>query len=282
MPYTQWGQLADGAGYAPVGKTSAEIAPGYYDITIGDGVLYFMPVRARTDDLLEFPDSKSKEVIEGIETFWDREKVFRKYGLAYKRGILLYGPPGSGKTCTLQIISREVVNRGGVVISFSPATFLRAYRAFRDIQPDTHMVVLMEDFESLIKNSETTILNLLDGVESLDKVVFLATSNYPELLQARIVNRPSRFDLVVRVPHPDHRARTIYLQSLLQPDDTIDLEQYVKDTEAMSLAHVKELFVATVVLGQPYKMTVQRLKDMAANKPTSLEDEEIDTKGMML
>src|SRR5690606_25113144 len=204
--------------FSPVGGTLGRIEPGYYDITIVQGQVYFVPVRARTEDLLKFPDSASKEVLEGIREFWDREELFKKYGLPHKRGIMLYGPPGAGKSCTLQLVARDVIERGGVVLTFGqPSVFLAGYRALRDIQPDTPIVVLMEDFDSLpTKSDESVLLNLLDGAEELSKVVFLATTNYPERMPERIMNRPSRFDLRIHVPHPSAGAREVYLRSLLQ------------------------------------------------------------------
>lgn len=274
MPYVQWSEMPDGVGYTPAGKTVAELKPGYYDLASVNGTIFFLPVRARSDDLLRFPDSASLEVLEGISDFWDREPIFRKYGLPFKRGILLYGPPGSGKTCTLQLIAREVVERGGIVITFEPNLFLPAYRALRDIQPDTSVVVLMEDFESLMTNesSRSRLLNLLDGVEELHKVVFLATTNYPEKLEDRIINRPSRFDLRIRVDHPGTDARRLYLESLVHEEDNINIDQCVADTEGLSLAHLKELFVATHILGGGYDKTVQRLRSMSIDRVSSVDD----------
>ncbi len=271
--YTQWSQLNDGSGFTPVGKTVSQILPGYYDLASVEGQIYFVPVRARTDSLLEFPDSASKDVLSGIVDFWEREKLFQRYGLPYKRGILMFGPPGSGKSCTLQLVAREVVDRGGIVVTFQPSIFLYAYRAFRDIQPETKMVVLMEDFETLMKGNESKVLNLLDGVEALDNVVFLATTNYPERLETRVMNRPSRFDICIKVDHPTAAGRKIYIESLLKEGDEVDVEQYVTDTDNMSLAHLKELFVSTVILGRNYTETVDRLTRMRDNSASSVDDE---------
>lgn len=274
--YRQWSEV-DGS-YTPVGNTHPEIEPGYYDLTSTQQGMFFVPVRPRTDDLIRFPDSASIKVLEGIADFWEREEVFKKYGLPFKRGILLYGPPGSGKSCTLQLVSRDVVQRGGVVITFPGSTelFLAAYRALRDIQPETPVVVLMEDFEvTLARVNESKLLNLLDGVESLHKCVFLATTNYPEQLQERVINRPSRFDFRVQVSLPNIHMRRTYLESLLQDGDELDIERYVADTQGMSLAHVKELFVATHILGNNYDEAARRLKDMRV-KVTSFDDEARD------
>lgn len=275
--YSQWATTDDddGGKFVPVGRTIEALRPGYYDLSSVQGQIYFVPVRAREDPLLEFPDSPSQAVLQGIIDFWNREAVYRKFGLAYKRGVFLWGPPGSGKTSCMQLVAREIVARGGVVLTFSPSYFLDAYRAFRDIQPETHLLVLMEDFESMIKERESRILNILDGVESLDRVTFLASSNFPERLESRIINRPSRFDVCIKIGHPDSRARQLYLESLVHQDDAvaIDVDRYVRDTETMSLAHIKELFVATVVLNLDYAHTLRRLKTMGEKTASSVDDE---------
>lgn len=277
MGFTQWATNDDGAAYTAAGKTVETLLPGYYDLTLGNGQVFFIPVHARTDELLEFPDSASKDVIDGIVNFWDREKIYAKYDIPFRRGILLYGPPGSGKTSTLQLVSRDVVARGGVVVNYQPTCFLTAYRQFRDVQPETYMVVLMEDFESTIVKYESSILNMLDGVEALDRVVFLASTNYPEKLQERIVNRPSRFDIIMKIPHPGPESRKLYLESLIHDDDSVDVAAYIRDTDGLSLAHLKELFVATVVLGSDYNETVDRLKKMASDPPTSADDYKVSS-----
>jgi len=274
MNYSQWAQDDDGS-FVPVADTVARIAPGYYDTVMdGSGRLHFMSIRARKDDLLEFPDSASMQVIEGIRDFWDQEEMFKRYGLPYKRGILLYGPPGSGKTCTMQIVARDVVAKGGVVVTFDPRWFLLSYRAFRDIQPETPMVVLMEDCEDYLTGGYASmVLNLLDGGEQLHRVVFLASTNYPERLEGRVINRPSRFDLRIKVPTPSDAARRRYLESLLKDEDSIDIDAYVRDTKGLSLAHVKELFVACHILGSDYKEAASRLAKMAVEKVSSDQDD---------
>lgn len=270
--YKQWSE-ADGA-FTPVGNTVDAIEPGYYDIVVDqNGRLIYVPVRPRTDELVVFPDSASEAVLAGISDFWDREDRFKKYGLPFKRGILLYGPPGSGKSCTLQLVARDVVERDGLVVTFPRdcGLFLAAYRALRDIQPDTPLVVLMEDFETTLRHvNESQLLNLLDGVESLHKVLFIATTNYPETLAERVINRPSRFDVRIRVDNPGATVRRLYLDRLLQEGDVIDVDRYVRDTAGMSLAHVKELFVSVHVLGNDYQLTVRRLAQMR-EKVTSLD-----------
>src|SRR3954467_7985641 len=243
VAYAQWTELNEGAGYTASGKTLGKLPPGFYDLTSVNGTIIWLPVKARTDMLLQFPDSAVDEVVAEIETFWAKEKAFIEHGLPYKRGILLWGPPGSGKSSTLQLLSRQVVTNGGVVIMFGKADlFISSLRQLRDIQPDIPVVVLMEDLDAILeRQNESTILNLLDGVESVHKCVFIATTNYPQNLGGRIINRPSRFDRRIKIPHPSDASRRMYLDTLLLEHDKVDVDRMVKDSAGMSLAHLKEL-----------------------------------------
>jgi AAA+ superfamily predicted ATPase len=264
MTLVQWTYDDGYNAYRASGETVPSLPPGYYWLaTDHNSRLLFYPSSARKDTLLQFPDSVTKDVISGISDFWDREETFRKYGLPYKRGILLHGPAGTGKTSALQIIAREVIAAGGIVLTYHPDLFNSGYSALREIQPDTPLVVFIEDIElyeapEFKKTAE--FLNMLDGAQKIDRTVFLATTNHPEKLSARIINRPSRFDMIIEVPHPDTEMRRMYLASLA--GDDIDTERYVRDTEGMSFAHLKELFVATVILGRGYDETLARLKAM--------------------
>lgn len=271
----QWSRW--GGNYTLVGDVVRELEPGYYDLTVQDNQIFFVPMPQRTDKILRFPHAQVDVVISEIERFWEREEMFREFRMPYKRGILMYGPPGSGKTSALQLIARDVVRRGGVVIVFDKDIFAGAYRQFRRVQPTTPLVVLMEDLDAILESrSESDVLQLLDGAEAMDRVVFVATTNYPEKLGPRIINRPSRFDKRIRVGHPDVAGRQMYIRALVEdhPNVTIDFDRYVRDTSGMSLAHVKELFTATILIGTPYDEALEHLTTMHLKKPTSDDDDE--------
>lgn len=267
ISYKQWSS-SDGTIFFPTGKTVRKLKPGVYEIDRCQQGLYFEKIPVRTEGLLKFPDTKSERVIGEVQKFWDREEIFRKYELTYKRGIILYGPPGSGKSCTVQLIMADVVSRGGIVIEFhNPELFIDGLRKLRQIQPDTPVVTVMEDIDALLElYNESEILNILDGVNEVDKVVFLATTNYPAKLGHRIINRPSRFDKRYRIGFPTAASRRMYLESLISKDDVtelnIDLNKWVEDTDKFSIAHLKELFVAVVILGDNYKEAVKTLRQM--------------------
>lgn len=274
---TQW-STSNGVVYIPTGKTVDVLQPGYYEIASHQEIgVYFEKIAVKTHGLLEFPDANTSKVIHEIKKFWNSESIFRSLKLAYQRGIILWGPAGGGKSCTLQLVSQDVIKRGGVVIKFtSPGLFISGIRKLREIQPDTPIVVLMEDIDSIIwVHSETEVINILDGVNKIDKIVYLATTNYPEKLGQRIMNRPSRFDKRYKVGYPSEESRKLYLNYLINGHTNlnIDVDKWAKDTEWFSIAHLKELFVAVVVFEDDYNETIQTLRTMKMDV-VSWSDEE--------
>lgn len=264
--HQQW-STSDDKVFLPIHQTRAVLTPGYYEIGCHpERGIYFHKMPVITEALLRFPDSISLKVIEEIENFWQREALYHKYGLAYKRGIILYGPPGGGKSCTVQLVCEDVIKRNGIVIQFyRPDPFKAGMAILREIQPDVPIVVMMEDIDEILEQcNQSLILNILDGVDRVHKAVFLATTNYPEKLGARIINRPSRFDRRYKIPMPSPVARRMYLEHLvsLNGEDQIDVGQWVDDMNELSLAHLKDLFVSVAILGEDYETTVKILHSM--------------------
>jgi hypothetical protein len=270
--YSQW-TTSDDQIFVPASNTRAILPPGVYEVcqssTLGT---YFERVSVKTTDLVKFPDSNSDKVLAEIKLFWESKEKFKRFKMPYKRGICLWGPPGSGKSCTVQFVMQDVVSRGGIVLKFGhPDVFLRGYRIVREIQKDTPVVVIMEDIDSTLEDwSETAVLNILDGaVDEVENVIFLATTNYPEKLGARVINRPSRFDRRFKIGFPGEEARKIYFEHLFKEYDlegsSVDLSAWVKDTEEMSIAHLRELFVAVIILDNSYDESIEILKAMDCN-----------------
>lgn len=282
--YVHW-TSADGRVFYPASKTIPLLTPGVYEIDQNNLGLYFEKIPVKTEGLLEFPDTNSGRVVAEIEKFWERESIFTEYGITYKRGILLTGPPGSGKSCTIQLIMRNVVQKDGIVIKFTdPYLFIDGMRVLRQIQPSTPVVVMLEDIDSILDTyNESEILNILDGVNEVRKVVFLATTNYPDKLEGRIVNRPSRFDKRFRIGYPSKESRRMFFEFLIGGGDkerfeakikelNIDLDKWVAETDEMSIAHLKELFVAVVIIGDTYAEAIETLREM--KEPIDDKDEE--------
>lgn len=54
---------------------------------------------------------ETEEIMEDIKLFWNREEMFKRYGYTHKRGILLYGQPGNGKSYLIQVLSRHLIKK---------------------------------------------------------------------------------------------------------------------------------------------------------------------------
>ena len=274
--YQQW-TTTDDKIFFPAGKTLVSLDPGFYEPKFSQNQgFYLEKISTKTEDLLRFPETNSQKVIHEIENFWEKEVIFKNYGIPHKRGIILWGPPGSGKSSTIQIIISDIIKRKGIAINFKdPFTFSGAVRLFREIQPNTPMVVLMEDIDSILEDyNESEVLNILDGVEKIDKIVFLATTNYPERLGERIINRPSRFDKRFKMPLPKKKSRHIYIEHLFFKAklEENNIEKWVNDTKYFSLAHIKELFTAVCILGDSYDESLETIKAMNTTSVSSEEE----------
>lgn len=266
--FVQW-TTNDDKTFVPAQRSCGTLPPGLYESkhsqTIGQ---FFEKVPLSVENLVKFPESNSQKVISEIEKFWDRESVFRKYGLTFKRGILLWGPPGGGKTCTIKMVISDLIGRNGVILKFNTTSLVSSgLRVLKEIQKDTPVIVLMEDIDAIIEvQNESEVINLLDGVDLVDKIVFLATTNYPEKLGARILNRPSRFDRRFKIGMPNSESRGIYLEKLFSKEaKKPDIKKWVADTEGLSIAHLRELFVATIILQDEYDSALETLRSMGEN-----------------
>ena len=260
--YVQW-TSPDGTRYFPAGAVQKQLPPGYYEVNSGMMGLYFSAQPVKTESLLRFPDSSSDKIIEEIEKFWDMEHRFRESNIPYKRGILLYGPPGGGKSCTIRLAVENLVkNRAGVVIDWpGVGLFKEGLEVLRAIHPTMPLITLMEDVDAILRrSSESEVLNVLDGMYGVDKVIFLATTNYPEQLGSRIMNRPSRFDKRMLIGMPNAVAREMYLRTKKLADE--EVRRWTRDTDGFSIAHLKELYVANKILGDSYDSSLRTLRKM--------------------
>lgn len=281
--HTQWVVLPNGT-YAAAGPTVEHLPVGAYCLEATQAGLFFVVKKILTDTLIDLGNSNSLRVIEGIKLFWKRKQRFIDRGILYKRGILMWGPPGSGKTATLALLVEDLIAQGGIVVLVQhPSLAVQALRHLRKIEPERPLIVVLEDVEEIINaHGEHDLLALLDGEHQTDNVVNIATTNYPELLGARIINRPSRFDEVVKIGMPSAGMREQYLWHLLDGEvEKHPVAQWVRQTEGMSIAHLKELVVAVTCLEQPYEEVIARLKTMKSTpKSTMYEQGDIGFGGL--
>lgn len=221
------------------------------------------------DDLLHLPRKEMNYVLEEFQRFWDLKPKFKERSLLYKRGFLLWGPSGSGKTSILMLMAKHLIEyHNGIVCQLEvPSLSAKCLQTLRNIEPDRPIIVYLEDMDALIqRRGDGDILSLLDGETQIENICFVATTNYPERLDKRLVDRPSRFDSIVYVGMPPPEARHLYLKTKEPSLSDMELEEWVEKSDGFSVAHLKEMLILVKVFGYSLDYAVGRLDKMRVQK----------------
>lgn len=254
-------------------ETSDALLPGFYEPGHYPAIGPTMrKMSVETDNLLRLPDPICDMLLAEFTTFWARIPEISQRGLTVKRGLLLYGPPGSGKTSAVQLMAAHMIHemQGIVVMVNEPRITALALGLVRGLEPNRPIILLYEDIDAMVEiYGEAGLLALLDGELQVGSVVNVATTNYPERLDHRFTDRPGRFDRIALVGMPQKAAREAYF-AVKAPDlDEVTRERWVKVSEGWSIAHLRELVVAHLVLGEPQDEVIERLSSMREQLPKS-------------
>lgn len=263
-------------------KSHDTLPAGLYRCGHSDNIGPYLKAQSiDTDTLMVLPDTASEQIVDEVIEFQSIRHEFHSRGFLHKRGILLWGPPGSGKTSTIQLLLQLIIKRNAGIAIYAerPGLTSKCLKLVRSIEPDRPIIVLMEDLDALVNEyGEAEFLSLLDGESQVDNVIYVATTNYPERLDARFVDRPSRFDTIKYIGMPSADARRTYL-AFKEPslkEDTELLDQYVKRSDGFSIAHLRELIILTMCFKRPLDEAIGRLEKFRV-KPSS--DKRPDSKG---
>ena len=203
-------------------------------------------------------DGVKKKIRETVEWPLKDPESFKKFGIKPPKGILLYGPPGTGKTLLAKAVANEsdanfIAVKGPELVSKwvgeSEKHIRDVFKRARQLAPS---IIFFDEFDSISKerggledSSERMVnqlLNELDGIEELDKVVFIAATNRPELIDPALL-RPGRIDLKLEVPLPDEKSRLKILEVHTKdmPIKDVDLKEFAKKTDKWSGADLAAL-----------------------------------------
>lgn len=252
------------------GIPTHSIPPGIYECYMHPYSPGFLlkEMKINSDEIIDVPDTAGDEIMLEIDLFLS-DKVrenFERYKYLHKRGILLHGPQGTGKSVIVLNLMRKMTERGGIALfNPSPGMLSECISAIRDIEPSREILVAWEEFDSLLNNYEPTVLQILDGQKQFSNVVFVATTNYIDSISDRVKNRPGRFATVKYVGPLSREARTIILSKKLLSPELENLDSWLNHTEGMSFDQIKDMIVSVCCLNIPIIIAAEKLKNLSCS-----------------
>jgi len=173
-----------------------------------------IPTVQREDIIL--PQSVLETIERNTVSFLHHSDALRRSGRSVKRGILLHGRPGTGKTYTAKWLARSM--EGLTVILLSGEQLWNVKYACWLAATLAPSLVIMEDVDLIASRRDTgrhpqyemtlhQLLNEMDGMRSDAPVIFLLTTNRPDIIEPAIASRPGRIDQAIEYPLPDADCR---------------------------------------------------------------------------
>jgi transitional endoplasmic reticulum ATPase len=231
------------------------------------------------EDVGGLEDTKER-LRETIQWPLEYPEVFQQMDMEAAKGVLLYGPPGTGKTLLAKAVANEAESN---FISIKGPELLNKFvgesekgvrEVFKKARENAPTVVFFDEIDSIATErgrntsdsgvSERVVSQLLtelDGLEALEDVVVIATTNRPDLIDSALL-RPGRLDRHVHVPVPDEDGRRKILEVHTQHKplaDSVDLDKLARRTEGYVGADLEALArEASMVASREFIRSVEK------------------------
>jgi hypothetical protein len=222
----------------------------------GNELVSFLPRPAVTAADVVLPDGVLASIEQHIIGVADWSQELLRAGQHLKRGLLLHGPPGTGKTHTVRYLTGRLADSTVILLTGRSIRFIDAAAALaRRLQPS---MVVLEDVDLVATDRDYTpdgnpllfsLLDAMDGVGADADVTFVLTTNRADILETALADRPGRVDLAIEIPRPDAGCRQrlfgVYVRDLTVD---ADLAPVVAGTEGVTASFVKEMIRRTVLV----------------------------------
>ena len=215
----------------------------------GNELVSFLPRIPLGAGEVVFPAGVLESIERHVAGVGDLAEELRAAGQHLKRGLLLYGPPGAGKTHTVRYLTGKLADTTVVLLTGRSIRFVEQAAALaRRLQPS---MLVLEDVDLIAMDRDLsdgqnpllfTLLDAMDGVGADADVTFVLTTNRADILEQALADRPGRVDLAIEIPRPDAACREQLLR-LYTRDVAIDANPsvVVAATEGVTASYIKEL-----------------------------------------
>jgi len=224
------------------------------------GRIRFLDVKDRSWDSIVLDTETKSDIRANTVDFLRRKDEWARFGIPLKRGILLAGEPGTGKTIICKALMGEAdgitcITTNGYTLD-SDDYITELYKLAQDLSPS---IVFIEDIDLIGQNraefgyhrgpSLLSLLSIMDGVEEQEKIVTVATTNCLETLDEALSQRPSRFDRVIKLTCPSVEQRRELVSRLCQKIPIAeDVQEYIAQrAENCTPAQLQEIVYSLVI-----------------------------------
>lgn len=221
-----------------------------FDGGLGALKVHRFPIIALSDVVL--PEKTLETLQRTVFGFASTRAALRERGFSTKRGILLHGAPGTGKTHFIRYLLSHLPEHTSLIVTAEQVAFFDEIMSIaRALQP---AVVVIEDADLIARQREqrdgdcsqmllNSLLNHMDGLTDDAEIIFILTTNRPHTLEEAIRDRPGRIDQAVEIPKPDAacRARLLELYRGKMEIEPRVSDECVRRTANASAAFMREL-----------------------------------------
>ncbi|GBG32536.1 Transitional endoplasmic reticulum ATPase [Hondaea fermentalgiana] len=200
------------------------------------------------------------QIREMIELPLRHPALFKTLGVKPPRGVLLYGPPGSGKTLIARAVANEtgsmflIINGPEIMSKMAGESESNLRKAFEEAEKNAPAIIFMDEIDSIAPKREKTngeverrivsqLLTLMDGLKGRSNVIVLAATNRPNSIDPAL-RRFGRFDREIDIGAPDENGRMeifrIHTRNM-KLDESVDPEQIAKETHGFVGADIAAL-----------------------------------------
>lgn len=215
---------------------------------------------------LYLPASLKREIKVSIESFLTAKSKYEKNNLPWKRGVLLYGPQGNGKTTLIHTLISEYDLKPVTVSDIDDNILSEAFTYAEDNSPSLFFI---EDIDGVFKDgmvSPRRFLNMIDGLKAIDGVILVLTTNFPKKLPRNLVDRRSRIDRLWEIPFPDKDMSFKFLRKWFKPsfvkNDPLTTVVETCIENEFSYADLKELYISTMFSAMSRGKEIPNLEDL--------------------